>query len=386
VVLVPGVHGSVFRTKLTDAFSAPHPTCRGPRDWRKPSPFNLLHPVFKDCQTAQLNITFDGERQRWSNVLGVQLDWSVDFGGVRGLSAQDPNAKQVTSWFQKMMDAFRRSGYSPGVDLHGAPYDWRMAPDGWSQPGDFYEQLRALLERTVAANGGPAHLVTHSLGGMAILGFLASVPQAWKFKHVASFVPIVPSFAGSVSNLLTFAYGFDPAIPIPHDYLRPLYNMLPSGALQLPTPAAYDGGPPLVMTAGRNYTARDVAALLDDLGLKQQGFALRRLTDMRLRGDLLPHPGVPVLLLTCSGIPTPRTIIFKGTLTADHQPEPPKVVYGDGDGVVNRESFLWARDAWSAEHIDFPKVDHYSVLWHRRAVEAVKRHVFNFAGNVEGAK
>ena len=69
-----------------------------------------------------------------------------------------------------MIQSFAELGYEAGINMHAAPYDWRKAPDGHAT--GMYPKLKALLEDTVARNGKPAHVITHSLGGPTALGFL----------------------------------------------------------------------------------------------------------------------------------------------------------------------------------------------------------------------
>ena len=81
----------------------------------------------------------------------------------------DPGLK-IGSYFAPVVDAFVGSGWTVGKDLHAAPYDWRLASDGLSQPlfGDttsYYDKLQSLIESTVKRAGAPAVVITHSMGG-----------------------------------------------------------------------------------------------------------------------------------------------------------------------------------------------------------------------------
>merc|ERR1711965_1040196 len=98
-----------------------------------------------------------------------------------------------------MIQSFVALGYEAGKNMHGAPYDWRKAPDGHAT--GLYPQLRVLLEETVARNGKPAHVITHSLGGPTALGFLNRQSDAWLAQHVASFAPIAGVFGGALDQV-----------------------------------------------------------------------------------------------------------------------------------------------------------------------------------------
>ena len=99
-----------------------------------------------------------------SNAPGVTLNTNVDFGGVGGVQYLDPSVT-LTGYWDKMIETLQKSGYTIGVNLHGAPYDWRLAPDGHAAPGQYYDKLKALIESSVTNNGRKAVIVTHSLGG-----------------------------------------------------------------------------------------------------------------------------------------------------------------------------------------------------------------------------
>eukprot|EP01052_Picozoa_sp_SAG31_P016404 SAG31_NODE_1086_length_9998_cov_2.389837_5_plen_274_part_00 len=148
------------------------------------------------------------------------------------------------------------------MNLHGAPYDWRLAPDGHNggSISAFYPRMKALIEQTVLANGGlAAHLITHSLGGPTVLAFLNGQSHAWIEQNVASFIPIAgkstsmrPSQAhvtkihlyvhdagpwgGSTEMLLSQVSGFTFGIPgAPYHYLHRFQASAASGALDCRT-------------------------------------------------------------------------------------------------------------------------------------------------------
>jgi alpha-beta hydrolase superfamily lysophospholipase len=66
----------------------------------------------------------------------------------------------------------------------------------------FYQNITILVEEAVERSGRPAVLITHSMGGLVIGGWLAHMSRSWRDKHVAAFVPISAPFGGSVSAVL----------------------------------------------------------------------------------------------------------------------------------------------------------------------------------------
>jgi len=320
---------------------------------------------------ARLRLSFNETTDSWQNATGVELDTNVDFGGVKGIYYVGVGKKIAE--FKPMVDTLVKLGYTVGQDLHGAPYDWRLAPDGWAQPGNFYDRLRRLIEETVERNQAPAHLVTHSLGGPAALGFLATVDAEWKREHLASFVPISPPFGGASMQVLADVSGDNFDVPLlPHDYVKAIQSSVPSGSFLLPTAAL----PGVLAVAGKtSYTHAELPQFLADLGLHQAKLAYERLTERKLRVDLLPSPGVPMLLLTSGGVSTPRSMKWEEELRPGFDTAP-QVLRGDGDGVVPTESLRVALD-WAevVEHLHFANVSHFGMLSTPSVLEALKSHL-----------
>ena len=81
----------------------------------------------------------------------------------------DPTLAKQTGYYRPMVQFLTAQGYTAGRDLHAAPYDWRMGPDGLGVRGGMYDKLQALVESSFKNNGLlPVHLVTHSLGGCGL--------------------------------------------------------------------------------------------------------------------------------------------------------------------------------------------------------------------------
>ena len=161
-----------------------------------------LLPEQKDCLLWRLMPTYNATDATYHDRAGVELDTNVDFGGVGGIAYLAPSLR-ASGYFSTMISFFEAMGYTAGVNLHGAPYDWRAAPDGHSAPGAYYEQLQRLVEATVERNGGAkAALVTHSLGGPTTLAFLLSRPAGWVASHISCFVPISAPWAGATRQAL----------------------------------------------------------------------------------------------------------------------------------------------------------------------------------------
>lgn len=346
VVLVPGVCGSVFRAKLAGA-TRPHWWCDANADWFV-TWLNIkeLAPGQKDCTLARLMSTFDAASGNYSDAAGVTLDSSVDFGGVGGIAELDPGIS-ATKYFKPMIEHLVGKGYVVGGNLHGAPYDWRMAPDGHAGAyqaygGSYYLRLRALIESTFSSNNNTkVHILSHSLGGPTILAFLNRQTAAWKDQYIRSFIPISGPWGGAVELLEADISGHNFGIPvIPDDYLKPIQSTAASGSFLLPDAAAF-GDAVLVATPSRNYTASDIPHMLQVLNLTQAGAILSRLEDEGLKTHQLQPAGVDTHLIWSYGVKTQLQLRYNSDLHAGFDKPATAQGTGDGDGTVNIESSLF---------------------------------------------
>ena len=77
--------------------------------------------------------------RRYRNHDGVDIR-AEDFGGLGGINALHPSLPRLTPMLSKLTQAFKDEGYQERKHLFGAPYDFRLAPDGlqqvWSKTHD----------------------------------------------------------------------------------------------------------------------------------------------------------------------------------------------------------------------------------------------------------
>lgn len=75
---------------------------------------------------------YNTSTRKYSNKAGVTIDGSVDWGGVGGLEFLDRRL-HVGGYFAAIIKHLVSTlGYKIGTSLRGAPFDWRLAPDGFS--------------------------------------------------------------------------------------------------------------------------------------------------------------------------------------------------------------------------------------------------------------
>ncbi|KAL6012940.1 Lecithin-cholesterol acyltransferase-like 1 [Asimina triloba] len=244
-----------------------------------------------------------------------------------------------------LVESLEQLGYVDGVNLFGAPYDFRygLAAEGHpSRVGtQFLKDLKQLIEDASISNGGkPVIILSHSLGGLFVLNLLNRSPPEWHEEYVKHFIALSAPWGGTVQEMLTFASGYTLGVPLVEPLLvRGEQRSSESNMWLLPTPNLF-GRKPLVITPKKNYTAVDMPQFLADIGYEEGVY--------RYENRILPLveklilPNVAITCIIGSGIKTPETL-FYGEDGFDKQPD---ILYGDGDGTVNMASLLAVESEW----------------------------------------
>ena len=111
--------------------------------------------------------------------------------------AYQPRTAALVESFDTVRD-LRPSDVPEGASGVG-PVDWPAECPGLKTAlGAFYAAATTLVEQTVARNGRPAHVVTHSLGGPTALAFLQRQSDTWLRAHVANLITIAAPWVGAV--------------------------------------------------------------------------------------------------------------------------------------------------------------------------------------------
>lgn len=126
-----------------------------------------------------------------------------------------------------------------------------------------------------------------------------------------------------------------------------------SGFYLFPSPSLWTDNETLVETPDRNYTAHDYDDLMEDIGFKK---GVHMWNDVREYLEGLEHPGVKVMCLYGTGIPTADTLIYGVDKFPDAQP---MLRNGNGDGTVNERS-LKACQMWKESSLSsgYPVIVH----------------------------
>ena len=107
--------------------SGVHYVCATNSDW-----FDLwlnleeMAPILIDCWTDNMRLVYDPKTRTTRNNDGVDIR-VPGFGNSSTVEYLDPSLSSYSVYFNKVAAALVGDGYRRGVDLHGAPYDFRKA-------------------------------------------------------------------------------------------------------------------------------------------------------------------------------------------------------------------------------------------------------------------
>lgn len=327
-----------------------------------------------------------------TNVEGVNTQ-VYDYGGVGAVRCAIPKHCNGTKSMYDLLDALEGVGYTAGLDLRAAPYDWRTGPTEWNAPGGDFQKLKTLIEDTVARNGGRrARLISLSLGGPYFHLFLtrylagdvanggcggAEAAQQWKDAHIENWVALSSLWNGVslAAHMLTAGYKssifpkwltwLDPADE------RVVTRTMPGVSFMIPAPYKLANGSvydPVQVTTGalagngRDYRASQMGELLAAAGLDNALALYNR--SVEAHSDILEHPGVTTYCWHGTNISTEIGLRFNGT---DVTEQPTLVKTMEGDGTVSMDSMQlckhWpARADHPVAEETFPGIGHIGMV------------------------
>lgn len=126
--VVPGDGGSQIFAKLNKP-DVVHYFC----DRKTDTYFNLwlnmalLVPFVIDCWIDNMQLVYDNTTRKTYNSPGVEI-MVPGFGNTSTIEYVDPSQVSVTGYYNVLVAALAQAGYTRGIDLRGAPYDFRKSP------------------------------------------------------------------------------------------------------------------------------------------------------------------------------------------------------------------------------------------------------------------
>ena len=360
LVLIPGLMGSHLEARLRKEHA--YKNCPTNKDW-----FTLwfdakqLIPGHIDCWVDNTRLVYNNDSASLKNSPGVETR-IPNFGSTVAFEYLDDSTINFVKYFSPLVDFLVESlGYKRGLDLFGAPYDWRLSP---RQHKEMFQKLALLIEKASHLNKKKVVILSHSLGGPFSNFFLNSQTLEWRRKFIDSFVSVSGSFYGSIKSLKALvsgdAEGFEWVVDVRQ--IQRLVRTFPSFLYMVPRTSLWPKDKKtVVVTSIRNYTVVDYHNLFKDIGCKWC-WDLYRAANVNMID--VKAPRVPTHCIFSSGLPTMETLIYETKFPNFY----PKYTYGDGDGTIN----LWSASAcsgWKKKqsepvyNFQLHRLSHIQILW-----------------------
>lgn len=362
IILIPGLAGSQLQAKLSKQ-SSPHYFCYKHLDWF-PIWLNVeeFWPYIVDCFAENMMLRYNPVSGTFSNASHIEIR-VPGFGNTSTIEYIDTD-RIVGKYFYDLIESLTKEGYVRGENIHGAPYDWRLAPDSLSKLG-YYNKLRNLIAKTYNNNRKTSvTLICHSLGCPTILYFLnTEVSKEWKDKYIRHLVTLAGAWAGSILTIRSLVSGSNFMIPtVAPLSLRLPERTLPSNYFLLPSQEVFDIDAPVVTVGDVNYTLADLNQLFTNLDIANANTIWKQVSSLNIG---FSDPKVPVYCIFGDSVPTGEKLIYSQSGFPD---KTPTLVTGVGDGSVNLVSLQvclrWKYSKTGFQHlvIDGDKGEHSTII------------------------
>lgn len=131
-------------------------------------------------------------------------------------------------------------------------------------------------------------------------------------------------------------------VVLPPSALKPMQRSFTSSAFLFPSKDVWGQDEVIATTADKNYTLKNLEEFFTDIGYKI-GWEQYQMASPAL---VTEYPDIPTHCIYGLGVPTPQNFTWAKGYFPDYQPS---IVYGDGDGTVNRRS-LEVCKGWQNQH------------------------------------
>ncbi|CAH0556856.1 unnamed protein product [Brassicogethes aeneus] len=359
IILIPGDGGNQLEAKLNRT-NAVHYICEKVSDY-----FNiwlnleLLVPLVIDCWIDNIKLEYNNVTRTTKSPDGVEIR-VPGFGGTETVEWLDPSHASSGAYFKDIVNVLVNNGHVRNKTIKGAPYDFRRAPN---ENQDYFVKLKKLIEETYEENGkAQVILLAHSMGSLMSLYFLNQQSQYWKDTYIKNMVTLAGVWGGSMKAVKVYAIGDDlGSYALRESVLRAEQISSPSLAWLLPSKLYWKPDEVLVETEKKNFTVNDLKEFFYDISFPD-GWEMRKDTEP-FQLNFKP-PGVEVHCLFGVNVNTVERLKYKPRTWLDGYPT---LVYGDGDGTVNRRSLEgclhWRGYQKQKIHATpFDKVDHLQIL------------------------
>jgi len=369
IILIPGDGGSRVQAKLNKTHRV-HYICSYTSDW-----FDLwlnleqMVPEIVDCWVDNMKLKYNNKTHRTYDNDGVTTR-IPGFGNTTTVEWLDRSQRSFSLYFANIVKHLLPLGYQRGVNIYGAPFDFRRAAH---EHDEYFLKVKKLVEDAYESNGKtPVLLLCHSMGSPMMLYFLHRQTQAWKDVYIKSLVTLAGVWGGTARALKVFAVGDNLGAWLLNEK-KLMWEQRTSSSLAwlMPQEGFWSDEEVLVQTEAKNYSRANFKEFFYDLS-EPDGWMMQQDTKDLLPG--LKPPGVEVFCIHGNGVNTTERLIYaKGEFPGK---DPSTILKGDGDGTVNMRSLLgctrWdGQQKQKVHHHILPGLDHLAVLKNDEAAEFV---------------
>ncbi|CAF2689474.1 unnamed protein product [Rotaria sp. Silwood2] len=368
-IFIPGDGGSQIWARLNRTLPPPHFFCSRHSDWFELwLDLRLIVPEVIDCFVDNMRLTYNETTKKTSNLEGVEIK-IPGFGNTSTVEYFDASGFPYSSYFAPIVRSLVTLGYTRGVNLRGAPYDFRR---GLDEQNEFFDDFTQLVKDTYELNNQTKIvLVTHSMGGPFVLYWLHRQTSDFKAKYIRSMINIAAPWGGAIKALRLMISGDNIDVYVVSPIrVRPYQRSAPSTAFVMPSINFWNKDEVVVVSPQRNYTVNDYEALFNDIQFPT-GYAYW-INNKDLVNELKP-PEIESHELYGSHMPTPGVLLYNNRTFPDLQPI---VLPDDGDGTVNIRSLRGFKN-WESKQkqdiysLEIPGVEHLAILKHPTTINYV---------------
>lgn len=387
VILIPGFAGS----KLVDTCPIPPPKL--PLRTKG----NMKQPSMNTRNNDFVNLSlFDKEWKekfslKYDQTSGLSMDDTIDvhdFGGVDGVRNLCSDCDRIDSWFNyffktevinklynykyfdTLINRLETKGYTPSIDLFGAPYDFRkiMIKEYLE---DYFKRIKELVERSYEINMKKSVLVSHSIGCLITYIFLVEYcDPLWKAKYIDKFISVGGPYGGSSIALKTLLSGLPKLNMLKDKYYNVIQNS--SGlVLALPNILGYDCNDLLVYNAETSecFYKHNYLDLLPDIPYHIWVNNVRQYIP-----TFIKNTGVKTVIATSIDFET-EVSYYYDSIDFKNIKEPDTVKSSPGDSVIPAKSLLFheQRRNWYPNYsfVDIRNNDHTQLLHSKELFELI---------------
>lgn len=179
-------------------------------------------------------------------------------------------------YYYAIVTALVNRGYERGINIFGAPYDFRKGPSKCTshffslalinnlplipdENTEWFTRLSTLVKTAYEYSNTSVTFIAHSMGGRMLLHFLQQQTTEWKDKYVNQIVTLSVPWGGSVQSLQAISVGYDFGSKlVRNNNMKKVQESCPSVVWMGPSDYFWKPTEILARTNKKNYTIKNI--------------------------------------------------------------------------------------------------------------------------------